>query len=616
MKLERILDRLNSFEKNAFLKIIDNIIAQKPKNIGQIEKILTDKTRDLKDMDSINVSKVFNLVQDKFAEHVTVEFFNTTSQLDILTDIITRDGNCIMREDWLARLYENELKNIDKKIKTLEKHFDNGTADIDEQRQRDYKTYKACLHTAYYNDLAANQDPKITADEQSILYTLSQQLELSQEEIKLINHMVVPVTKLDINILINHLKNIGVIFNSKKYHTVYVADEVVRVLRKIRGKEVADKFFRRVLRLNRESVINQICKKHNIDWRLTYDQKIKEIISEGISFSGVLTNDIYKEGTKILEKKKILNDLCDKGLKIAPTLKGITLEYKIANLIKHFEGIERDEKVGISVDGYEKLLIEMRETLPKLNAHIKDEFELQEENVLKSNYLLDYNIKPRDILEIITQKELEKFCKARDISTRGDEILNILGAYKDAENLYLENFENIGYRNQAALKENGIRIKESELGVKFEYLTKTIFAKLGFNVDEKLRKQLNTRKDKMDIVLNLNNDNLILVECKTVKESGYDKFSAISRQLRSYTDLATTNHYNVIRTIVVAPEFSSEFESDCRQDFELSLSLITAKTLVNILNGLKNSKHSQLPYNLLLKDVIIKEDWVLKAIKK
>jgi len=52
--------------------------------------------------------------------------------------------------------------------------------------------------------------------------------------------------------------------------------------------------------------------------------------------------------------------------------------------------------------------------------------------------------------------------------------LKILDNYKDSENLYLENFENIGYRKYNELKENGISIKESEIGVKFEELTKTI----------------------------------------------------------------------------------------------------------------------------------------------
>ena len=101
-----------------------------------------------------------------------MEFVNTSSQLDILTDIIIRDGNCIMKHDWLARLYEIELKHIEKKAKELNKSLVNGRSDIDEQRKRDYLVYKSCLETAYTNDDANNQDRKITADELSILLTL------------------------------------------------------------------------------------------------------------------------------------------------------------------------------------------------------------------------------------------------------------------------------------------------------------------------------------------------------------------------------------------------------------------------------------------------------------
>ena len=63
------------------------------------------------------------------------------------------------------------------------------------------------------------------------------------------------------------------------------------------------------------------------------------------------------------------------------------------------------------MDGYEKLLIDLDESLSKLNKQTREEFELQDEYVLKSNLLLDFNIKPRDILEIITPTDLEKFCK-------------------------------------------------------------------------------------------------------------------------------------------------------------------------------------------------------------
>ena len=327
-------------------------------------------------------------------------------------------------------------------------------------------------------------------------------------------------------------------------------------------------------------------------------------------------NDVYKNGITITEKKKAVNDLCDKGLRISPTLKGATIEDKIGNLIKYFEEVEQDEKVGISVDGYEKLLLDIGEILPKLNAQVKNEFELQEESVLDNSLLLDYNIKPRDILEIIGLKDLEKICKARDIKTRGDLILNILDAYKDSENLYLENYENIGFRNLAALKENGLKIKESELGLKFEDLTKTIFEKLGFNVDEQLRKQLNTKKDKIDILLNLGNNDLILVECKTVKESGYNKFSSVCRQLKAYANLGKINDFKVIKSLLIAPDYSDDFINECELEYDLNLSLITASSFIKILDGFKISKHKQLPYKLLMRDVLIQEDRILKAIRQ
>ena len=616
MKLELILDKLNSFEKNSFLNIIDDI-RKSPKNVKKVDKILDAETNpDLKNVDSINIAKVFNLIQDEFAEYVRKEFVNTASQLDILTDIIIRDGNCIMRQDWFSRLYDVELKKIEKKVKALEKSFESDKAGVNEQRKRDYQIYKECLQTAYLNDDEKQFDRKITKDELSILLTLSSQLELSQEEIKLINYIIVPMEKQPIDNVINELKNVGVLFYSKKHNTVYVADEVVRVLRKVRGKEVADKFFRRVLRLFREPQINLICKKHNIDWRQLYEQKIKEIINEGISFSGALSNDIFKDGTKVTEKKNAINDLCDKGLGISPALKGATLEDKIGNLIKYFEDVEKDEKVGISIDGYEKLLLDMSGTLSKLNVQIKDEFELQPEYVLNGALLLDYNIKPRDVLEIISTNDLEKFCKKREIKTRGNLIANILDAYKDSENLYLENYENIGFRNLTALKENDIRLKEGELGIKFEKMTKSIFSKLGFNVDENLRKKLNTKKDKIDILLNLGNNDLILVECKTVKESGYNKFSSVSRQLKAYANLAKSHEFKIVKSLLVAPEFSDDFVSDTELETELNLSLITASSLINILNGFKKSKRKGFPHVLLMRDVLIQEDRILKAIEK
>jgi len=616
MKLEKILDNVNSLEKNSFLKIIDNIISNNPKNHREIEKILSENNNNLKGIDNLNIAKVFNLITDEFTDVVKEEFVDTTSQLDILIDIIIRDGHNLIKEDWFAKLYENEIRNIKKKAAELSKQLESENSELDSQRKRDYLIYKACVNTAYFNDNENNRDTKITNDELSILLTLSNELKLSQEEIKLINYIVIPPEKLKIEQVINDLKVIGLIFYSKKNRQIYVADEIVRVLRKIRKKQVADKFYRRFLKLLREPQINIVCRNHNIDIKLPLEEKIKTIINEGISFSNLLANELHKDGTTLTEKKKFVNEIWEKGFEMSGSLKGTTLEDKIYNLIAYFDEIERDEKVGISIDGYEKLLTDLNDSFPKLNKTIRSEFEMQDDFVLRSEFLLDYNIKPRDILDILEKKELIEFCDKYNLKKRGNSVLNILDGYKDSENLFIENFENIGFRDLNALKENGISLKEAELGVKFEDVTKSIFEKLGFNVDENLKKKLNTKKNKIDIVLNLGDDGLIIVECKTVKESGYNKFSSVSRQMKSYIDLATGNGYNVVKSLLVAPDFSDEFVNDCDLDFELNLSLITASSLLNILESFKNSKHKQFPHQLLMKDVLIKEDRIIKAITK
>lgn len=153
------------------------------------------------------------------------------------------------------------------------------------------------------------------------------------------------------------------------------------------------------------------------------------------------------------------------------------------------------------------------------------------------------------------------------------------------------------------------------MGVKFEELTKTIFKKLGFNVDEKLRKEINTSKDKIDILLNIGKNELIVVECKSHKESGYNKFSSVFRQLKAYQDLALKKEYKVIKSLLIAPEFTDDFINDCELEYELNLSLITASSISAIYQGFKDSKMKTLPFKLLMRDVLIQSERILKAIK-
>lgn len=616
MKLEKVLDQLNSFEKNSFLKIIDSLISSNPKNNAKIESILSESDRELKNVDNINISRVFNLLFDEYITFIKSEFLNTKSQLDILIDIISREGNAIMKTDWFSRLYEDELNKINLRVKKYAIILKDGDKDIEESRLRDYKIYLNCLKTAYHNDELNNQDSKITSDEQSILITLSKQLDLSQEEVKYLNYQIVPIQPLHIDQIINELKSIGVVFFSKKNSTVYVPDEIVSLLRKVRGKEVAVKYFRRVLKLLREPQINLICRKHNIDWKTDLDTKIESIINEGISFSSVLIDDIYKDGTTLTEKKKTINDICDNKLKITPSIKGVVIEDKISNLISYFETLEKDDKVGISIEGYEKLLSDLKNIFPDLGDYLRKKYQLQEQNIFNSKFLLDFNIKPRDLLEIIKEDKLKIFAESKEIKTRGDVIENILSSYTDVKNLLLENFESIGFRDIKSLKDNNIDIKEADLGNVFEAITKDIFSQLGFLVDEDLKSKVNSKKDKIDVVLNLGSDNVILVECKTVKESGYNKFSSVSRQLKSYESRINSQGLKVIKSLLVAPDFSDDFIKECGLDYELNLSLIRASSLYNILLGFKESKLKIFPHNLIMRDVLIEEERVLKAIKR
>ena len=229
----------------------------------------------------------------------------------------------------------------------------------------------------------------------------------------------------------------------------------------------------------------------------------------------------------------------------------------------------------------------------------------------------EYNLKPRDILEILDDGDLKAFCEANSVSTRGNEILNILDSYKDSQNIELENYSDIAYRNINALKENGIKIREADLGLKFEELTRMIFQELGLNVDENLRKSISTSKDKIDLLLTIGEKEVILIECKSIKETGYNKFSSVSRQIKAYKNLLDKNDYRVMKSLLIAPEFTDDFVNDVEMDYDLNLSLIEASTLLGIARAFKeNKKLKEFPYMLLMKDVLIHEERITKALNK
>jgi hypothetical protein len=613
MRISEILSRVNTFEKNNFLRVIDQIIAQKPKNYKRIDKILSQIDGQIKNADNLSVENVFLLIEEEYNQCIKEEFKNSTNQLDIIVDILIRDGNSLMSREWLLTLYNKEIKEIRRRVKEVQQYL---SEDNDDSRIRDYKIYQACVKTAFVNDIANNSEKKVTTDEQSILNTLVDGLDLSHEEVKLINYTVIPVQKLDIDELITYLVKSGILFYSKKNYQIYVPDEVIKVLRKIRGKEVPNKIYKRVLKELKSSQINLIARKHGIPFKLSQEEKQKMIISEGIKFSNLLINTIHKPGTTKTEKKKEVSDIIEKRLGISDRIKGASLEDKVSNLIEYLNQKDEEDNISISLHGYERLLKDLDNSLKKFEKLVRTEFELEDKESLTADTLLMHNLKPLDILYVLDEEQLKSFCESNGISTRGNEFKNILDAYRDTQNLYLENYIHISNRDLNTLKANQIDIKESEIGVQYEALTKLIFEELHLNVDDKLRQKINTAKDKIDILLKLSEDEVIVVECKTKKDRKFSTYSSASRQIKAYKTLAEKNGFRVLKTFIVAPNFTEDFINECGLDYELNLSLITSEALIEIYNAFKKSELKEFPYKILLRDVLIDSKRVVKSILK
>jgi len=154
------------------------------------------------------------------------------------------------------------------------------------------------------------------------------------------------------------------------------------------------------------------------------------------------------------------------------------------------------------------------------------------------------------------------------------------------------------------------------LGLLYEKVTKYIFGKLGFNVNEALKKKLNTARLKMDILINIESKDIIIVECKTIKDKDYKKYTAVSRQLKSYETLCKKNGYHANQIVIVSNDFTEDFISECEYDLDLSISLITSIDLIKIHEGLKESNYDELPVRLLLKDGVLRGDRIVKAFNR
>ena len=124
----------------------------------EIDKILSECEGEIKNIDNVNIVKIFQLSKTKFADLVDKKLQFNDFQLEILIDIMVRDGNSIMSRDWFNKLYSNEIAHLKKHLKTFLTQLDEDNQEITPQSKRDYITYRNCVSTGYENDLLQNRE--------------------------------------------------------------------------------------------------------------------------------------------------------------------------------------------------------------------------------------------------------------------------------------------------------------------------------------------------------------------------------------------------------------------------------------------------------------------------
>ena len=456
----------------------------------------------------------------------------------------------------------------------------------------------------------------ISWEEKTILQTLSRSLDLSAEEEKAITYSVVPPVHHNVDDVITELKDTGVIFFNRKTNTLFVPDEIVYLLRKILNIELPYKYLRRILNHLRTPEINLVAKKHNIAVKLSRAEKVQEILTQGVKVTSLLCNDIFQDKVNKSDRAKRIQELIAKDLDIQLPKLGRSLEERVYLLLDFLRNQEREDSTSLSRDGLSKLIKLLNEFKPDLGKLIRTEFELQEDDVMQVELLSDFGIGPRDLLYLLEKEDLIEFCKQNGINSRGNQIHNILNIFRNINDLYLDNYVEIGRRDLNYLKEKGLTVKESELGSVYEKLTRKIFTGLGFKVDEKLRAKTNNARAKMDLLIDLGNKDVIIVECKSIKDKDYNKYAAVSRQLKSYESFCHKNGYNVNQVIVVSNDFSEDFISECEYDYDLDISLLSSHDLLKIHDGLKDSNFDELPVRLITKGGALNGDRIVKALNR
>ncbi|GGD70021.1 hypothetical protein [Lacimicrobium alkaliphilum] len=614
MKLSQVLSSINQIEKSEFISCLDKLCTTAAETDKVLAKSIERIDGQIKNASGSEITQLFNAVSQHFKASVKEQLAMADAQIALLINILSRDGNSIARTSWIETLYTKEWNALSALAKELLQEIKNAEETEPFSRANRLRIYRDCLDTAYFNDEKANREAKITDDERSILNVLADRLEISIDEAAAIEHLSNPIPKTKVIDGLNTLREMGVLFINRKRSEVLVADEVVNILNDIQHKELSDKHVLRILRTLSDAELSNILKRYGKKIRgVDRADKISQIIHSGIGIRHILSRDIFAAEQNQNERKERLKTLItDLGINVDKI--GTTLDERIDVIIQSLKGATEQEFNTLSASGFKDMCTTLLQHIPSLDKQLKREYELEERDEIDTDKLRALSITPLDILFLLPNDDIRAVRDKLGLSKRGNPRFVILESFASANDKLIENYDALARRDLAALKEAGVEIQESEVGIRFEEVTKAIFEQLDLLVDEELRKSINTTKDQADIIISISEDDVIIGEAKTCKNGDFAKYSTTSRQVKAYATRCENQGKRVAQVLIVAPTFSKDFVESAEMDTEVNISLLEARGLKLILDAYKSRRNPKFSPKLFTKGGLLKAELIAKNI--
>ena len=614
MKLSQVLSSINQVEKSKFISCLDKLCSAATHHDKQLASSVSKIDGQIKNASGSEITALFSLVSSYFKDEVKEQIAMSGAQIGLLINILTRDGNSIARTSWIEALYNKEWNVLKNESRELQNEIDLGKNLDDFNRGALLGIYQDCLTVAFKNDEKTNREAKITDDERSILNTLADRLNISMDEASAIEHLIDPIPQNNALDALNALREMGVLFINRKRSEVLVADEVVAILNEIQGKELADKHTLRILRCLSDAELSNILKHYGKKVRgIERTEKIHTIIHSRIVIRHILSRDIFGANeTQNQRKERLKNLISDIDIHVSKI--GSTLEERIDVIIDTLNQSANDEFNALSAAGFKEMYASLQVHFPRLEKLLKEEFELEDAEDIDTDKLRALSITPVDILYLLSNEEIKAIRDKMSLAKRGKPRQLILEFFANTNDKLIENYAALAQRDLSSLKAAGIETAEAEIGVKFEEITKEIFETIKLVVDEDVRKSINTAKDKADIIISLNDDDVIVGEAKTSKNGDFAKYSTTSRQVKAYVNRCENQGKRVAQVLIIAPSFSVDFIESAEMDTEVNISLLEAKGLKLIHDAFKARRHPKFSAKLLTKGGLLKAELIAKNI--